>query len=161
MLFLQPLIIIMKRKKISLFFVQLAMMVFLLHAIVPHCHHANGQVRFFFQHYLCEHIDCDHHHGEEESSDCESHLCHNHHAGDHDNDCVLNQPFIKGGEDHDFQQLSKMPLQTLHGVALEATNLQINLENATSSHRYYPREDNPLISLLLTSSVGLRAPPAA
>lgn len=147
-----------RRRNISLFFVQLAMFVFMIHAIVPHCHHANGQVMFFFHNYYCEHVHSDHHHCDE-ACHHGSHFCHHHHAGDLDDDCVLTQPFVKGDEDPNAKHIVNVPTQDLLWAAYLVSNQHIDHNNNLFTRTGTPPEDISLPSHLFSSPTGLRAPP--
>ncbi len=84
----------MKKKQISCFFVQLAMMAFLMHAIVPHCHHDRGETLFFVHHHLYEfpNEETHHHDGNEPCTEA-SHHGMPHHADHNEDKCVLQNPF--------------------------------------------------------------------
>ena len=144
-----------RRRNISLFFVQLAMFVFMIHAIVPHCHHANGQVMFFFHNYYCEHVHSDHHHCDE-ACHHGSHFCHHHHAGDHDEDCVLNKPFIKGDNK---VHLESIDLPTMACFIAVDDLFKHLVDDYTVFANAYPTADFALRDYWHVNTSGLRAPP--
>lgn len=141
----------MMKRKISLGFVTLAMLLTFAHAILPH-HHHDGFV--CFKHHHSEACVCGHAHGFAPSNEC---TCHHHH--DDGETCPLtSQVYIEYGVE-DFSHLFNQTdhtAQTLLGVLSEdlvaqrPTGLPSLLDSDLPSH---------FKSQYQKSATPLRAPP--
>lgn len=146
------------KRKISVFFVQLAMALFLAHSLVPHCHGQDGMVAVSFNHYNsveCEAESCRHHHCADYHG--ETHFCHNHQNHDLGEDCVLMKPFIQSSA-----EIFKLHAPSWYASEWVADCCQLDDFDPTIPMCYLrgsPLEVLQYNSVVLTSSGGLRAPP--
>lgn len=143
------------KRNISLFFVQLAMMAFLLHSFLPHSHGENGGIVLLHLH-KCEHHACEHHHCSDFGD--EVHFCHNY----QDNcpgACHLTDPFMKG-DDGLLGHSREMWAYADAIIELFNQPLLPQLQNEPMPKAFIVWSV-PLCNATLGCSSGFRAPPTA
>lgn len=135
------------KRKISLFFVLVAMAAVLGHALIPHCHHADGV-------YIMAHGH--HHHCHHHSSDGTLQICENDHDDEVQEDCLSEKSFLKTSAS---EQIHNHCVYTL--MATLPVEIPIPTSDETSADALWvPFTIETYYVTWLYGSGGLRAPPA-
>ena len=135
------------KRKISLFFVFVAMVAVLGHALIPHCHHADGVYIMANGH---------HHHCHHYSSDGTLQICANDHDDEVQEDCLSEKSFLKTSSTeqiHNYCVYALLAMQSLEPI----------VPNADESGTVLQRVPFNIVTYYvawLYGSGGLRAPPA-